>query len=50
MLVSVLTTGLELIPPCLVKLIINDVLTPKSEVDLLVRFPGSVFFSAGVCQ
>ena len=37
-LVTVATTLLELIPPYVVKLIIDDVLTPKSGIDLLLWF------------
>ena len=37
-LVTVAMTLLELIPPYVVKLIIDDVLTPKSGVDMLIWF------------
>jgi ATP-binding cassette subfamily B protein len=37
-LVTVATTLLELIPPYVVKLIIDDVLTPRSGVDMLMWF------------
>ena len=51
MLVTIATTLLELIPPYVVKLIIDDVLTPKSGVDMLMWFALGLLgrdWSAGV--
>ena len=52
-LVTIATTLLELIPPYVVKLIIDDVLTPKSGVDMLMWFALGLLgrdWSAGDCR